>query len=173
MLRLDGKLPEGGFAGYLAWSRQLLSDGEAAALAMASLTPPAEMPKDLPEALNVWYGFETELRNAGIRILASRRRNSSALAWQRETKSRYVWLDKAVDTAINAGSGYNQELALEELRWKFLDEMSTSHQFDLSAAIVYGLRLLILERLNKFDEKKGKEWFDENIQKFADLKLTE
>jgi len=43
------------------------------------------------------------------------------------------------------------EKSLDEARWKFLDELSFGHYFDLDILIVYVLKLLLLERWGKIN----------------------
>ncbi|MFH1304901.1 MAG: DUF2764 family protein, partial [Candidatus Omnitrophota bacterium] len=52
-----------------------------------------------------------------------------------------------------------RERALEELRWKFIEDRSASCFFDLKWLMFYSLKLRILERLTSFNKDRGEKIF--------------
>jgi hypothetical protein len=57
--------------------------------------------------------------------------------------------------AILNASPLDAEKALDETRWKALDELATGHYFDLDFLISYALKLRILERWEKIQGAEG------------------
>ncbi|MFH0827465.1 MAG: DUF2764 family protein, partial [Candidatus Omnitrophota bacterium] len=56
------------------------------------------------------------------------------------------------------------ERMLDAERWRFLDELSLGHYFDLDFLIVYLLKLLILERWEKIRTADKEQFLDELIR---------
>ena len=54
-------------------------------------------------------------------------------------------------------SPYKAEVELLKIRWDFLSHHEVGHYFDLTALIVYGLKLQLLGRMQDFKEAKGKQ----------------
>jgi len=61
--------------------------------------------------------------------------------------------------ALAAGSPREVEAALDRRRWYLLDELEAGTGFDLGRLIVYHLKLLLLERMNRFRPGTGGEAF--------------
>jgi hypothetical protein len=61
-----------------------------------------------------------------------------------------VYADPSLTTAVLAAGTHvslpDAELALDELRWKKLEDLAAGHYFDLDLLITYGYKLLILGR---------------------------
>ncbi|MFH1797984.1 MAG: DUF2764 family protein [Candidatus Omnitrophota bacterium] len=51
------------------------------------------------------------------------------------------------------------ELAIEGIRWDFLEHKSAGYQFDINWLVLYFLRLQIAERIEKFDKDEGEKVF--------------
>ena len=60
-----------------------------------------------------------------------------------------------VEQALRDPSPLKVEMHLLETRWQFLTDSESCHHFDLTVLMIYGLKLQILERMQKFDEEKG------------------
>src|SRR3989338_3123305 len=104
-------------------------------------------PKDTPsDVLKRWYDFDILLRNALVKLRAARKHQAADkyLRPPQEEISPY-----AAHIALSAhknSSLLEAEIYLDEARWRFLDDLSFGHYFDRDFLIVYGLKLLILER---------------------------
>jgi Protein of unknown function (DUF2764) len=102
-----------------------------------------------------WIEFDTGLRNELVRIRAARTRREPA-AYIRAG----VFGDSSLGPAVMA-AGINislsgAEKALDELRWKKLDDLATGHYFDLDFLITYGYKLMILERWERIRTADGR-----------------
>lgn len=73
----------------------------------------------------------------------------------------YVGLPALVKEALDAGTPMAVEIALDRRRWSYLEELETGTQFDLGRLIVYRLKLLLLERKDRFHPGPGLEFFTE------------
>ena len=86
------------------------------------------------------------MRNALVKLRAARKHQAvdKYLRPQKEEISPY-----AAHIALNAHKNpslLEAEISLDDARWRFLDDLSFGHYFDRDFLIVYGLKLLILER---------------------------
>jgi hypothetical protein len=115
--------------------------------------PPEKVENDL---LNCWISFENTLRNELVKI------RSKTLQIPEETYLRPESdfdpsARSLVHQAIETGSPYKAEVELVKIRWDFLSHHEVGHYFDLTALIVYGLKLQLLRRMQDFEEAKGKQ----------------
>jgi len=126
--------------------------------------PPEKVYNDL---LNRWISFENTLRNELVKI------RSKAL---QIPEAKYLRSESAFDPSarprvnqvFNIRSPHQAEIALLKIRWDFLTHYEAGHYFDLTALIIYGLKLQLLERMQNFDEAKGRQILDQ-IVVFEDL----
>ena len=65
-----------------------------------------------------------------------------------------------ISAAIEGKDPLEAEKALLALQFKKLDELIGTHAFDDCALIGYALKLKLLERKNRFDQKKGRTEMD-------------
>lgn len=105
--------------------------------------------KDDPGALADYKSFEAKLRHE---IFFWRKAN-------REGTSHHP--QSNLNLSIDQGSPLANEKQLLLLRWQFLEDKESEHNFDLAYLIVYFLKLQILARLFVFDKEKGTKRFDE------------
>lgn len=95
--------------------------------------------------LKEWYNFDTDLRNELVKVRA---------AHKHLDVSKYLRHDRYVTPpiahlAMNAHrspSPLEAERMLDSARWEKLEELCFGHYFDLEFLLIYGLKLLILER---------------------------
>lgn len=71
----------------------------------------------------------------------------------------FAGLPALVKEALGAGTPKAVELALQRRRWSYLEELETGTRFDLGRLIVYRLKLLLLERKDRFRPEPGRESF--------------
>ncbi|MDD1715055.1 MAG: DUF2764 domain-containing protein [Methanoregulaceae archaeon] len=102
-----------------------------------------------------WIEFDTALRNELVRTRAARiRRDPAAYSLAG------IYGDSSLGPAVMA-AGTNSSLsgaekALDELRWKKLDDLATGHYFDLDFLITFGYKLMILERWERIRTADGR-----------------
>ncbi len=102
-----------------------------------------------------WIEFDTALRNELVRTRAARIRRDPA-AYSRAGIYGDSSLGPAVMAAGTNSSLSSAEKALDELRWKKLDDLATGHYFDLNFLITFGYKLMILERWERIRTADGR-----------------
>ena len=65
-----------------------------------------------------------------------------------------------VRNVLALDSPLDMEMALNQLRWSFLEDMGACHFFDIEALVVYYMKLQIVLRRENFQKELGKEAFD-------------
>lgn len=98
--------------------------------------------------LEKWRSFDTALRNELAKIRATRRKEES-IGYLRQSRYLDAGLAHLAAAACRNPSILEAERMLDEARWRFLEELSLGHYFDLDFLIVYAHKLLILERWEK------------------------
>ncbi len=121
---------------------------------------PAFSPKaDQPLTEKKWCTFDITLRNELVKIRAARKRVDPI---------KYIRSGGDTEPAVThialhvhrAPSILEAEKILDQERWRFLDECSVGHHFDIDSLIIYAIKLLILERwekINTLDKAKALE----------------
>ena len=116
------------------------------------------LPGDISHpVLTAWSLFEQSLRNELVKLRAPQR----GMDGEKFVK---LFIDNTTTPLIarNSMKQENPEKAedfLNKERWNFFNELEAGHDFDIGKLIVYSLRLQLLERMNLFDEEKGKNGF--------------
>lgn len=95
--------------------------------------------------LGKWRAFETTLRNALVKIRASRK-HIDPDKYLRHDKHEDPYINNIAMNAYKNPSILESEKILDEERWHALEELSLGHYFDLDFLIVYANKLLILEK---------------------------
>ena len=121
--------------------------------------PPEKVYNDL---LIRWISFENTLRNELVKI------RSKALQIPEE---KYLRPESAFDPsaqlfvhqAIETPSPQKTEIELLKIRWYFLTHYDVGHYFDLTALIIYGLKLQLLGRIQNFEEAKGQQILEQLV----------
>ena len=106
--------------------------------------------KNPNEVLNKWQDFDTALRNELVKLRAGRK-HIETNRYLRNYEYPDFNLGQVCATAMRHSSGLEAEKILDTEKWHFLSELSFGHYFDLEALIIYGLKLLILERWEKIE----------------------
>jgi hypothetical protein len=144
-----GMKPPVSFNKFLSLCKDLIHDDELAVLAGLAASEGVMCAGAQNETLRKWRAFDTVLRNELVEIRASRKKADPA---------KYLRLDGCPDSSYAAHMAINAyrkpsileaERALDADRWRELDELSVGHYFDPDTLIIYGLKLLILEKWDK------------------------
>ncbi len=101
-----------------------------------------------------WIAFENTLRNELVKIRA-KALGLSEDAYLRSETAFETSAVSPIPSALQDASPLKVEKNLLELRWNFLAYQEVGHDYDFEALMIYGLKLQLLERLNKFDEERG------------------
>lgn len=116
-----------------------------------SLEPPLEVKPTGSVFLDAWYDKERNLRLA----LAQLR----ALKMKKETKNLPLPNDgdvvQAARTAVGMENPLGAEQFLNQYRLGVLDRMTPLDMFSADSVYNYGLRLMLAERMKKFDKDEG------------------
>jgi len=131
---------------------RFISEKEKAVLNALSLVPPRELEATGSVFLDTWYTKERNLRFALAQIRA-----------QKMKKDAYTLPDgctadiiAAARTAVGMDSPYSAEQFLYEYRLKLLDDLKPFDSFSIDAVYAYGVKLMLVERMRKFDTENGK-----------------
>ena len=114
--------------------------------------------------LSKWQAYETALRNEGVKIRASHK-HLDPLKYLRGEGVIDLYLSHLVMSAHRSPSILETEKVLDEERWRFLDELTFGHYFDLDVLIIYALKLLILERWEKINTADKAKVLEETLIK--------
>jgi len=97
------------------------------------------------EGQGAYHDFETALRNELVKI-RSQRKHLDASKFLREDGHTDQWISHIAAGASRNPSAIDAERTLDLDRWRFLDELSMGHYFDIELLIIYARKLAILER---------------------------
>ena len=110
-------------------------------------------------AIARWNDWERTLRNELANARAAKT-GIDAEKYHREGNST-TGVAEPVREALSATNPAAAEAVLDAARWRFLDEVEASHNFDLTKLIVYYIRLQIAERAAVMNRKHGEENYQE------------
>ncbi|HCA20440.1 MAG TPA: hypothetical protein DEO40_07165 [Treponema sp.] len=116
-----------------------------------SLEPPREAVPTGSVFLDEWYAKERNLRFALAQVRAQR--------MKKESKDVPITTDGEVIQAARTATGMDSPLSAEqflnEYRMTVLDKIAPLDMFSVDAVYNYGLRLMLAERMRKFNRDEG------------------
>ncbi len=116
-----------------------------------SLTPPLKASSTGSSFLDQWYEKERSLRLALAQV--------RALKMKKDTKDLPLASDGEVIQAARTATGMDSPLSAEQYlnqyRMSVLDKIMPLDQFCTDAVFGYGLKLLLAERMKKFNRDEG------------------
>ena len=151
MLSFDGPLPMR-IDDFLTFCRDTINLSDVEVLEKISRVEISEAYSHQDE--ECWRLWEMDLRNA---LVAER---AVALGWGIDSKRTDSYSYAASVIAKSALSGESPmavEIALDEARWRFAEDLGIGHYFDTIFLISYCLKLTILERRAKLTLERGTE----------------
>ncbi len=92
-----------------------------------------------------YHDFETALRNELVKIRAQRKHLDASKFLRRDGYADQ-WISHIAAGACRNSSVMDAERMLDLDRWRFLDELSMGHYFDIELLMVYARKLSILEK---------------------------
>lgn len=131
---------------------RFLSEGEMSTLEGLSLVPPKEASPTGSVFLDTWYEKERYLRFTLAQIRAQRMKKEASVLPPGCTAD----ILQAARTAVGMDSPLSAEQYLFEYRMKLLEEIKPLDGFSIDAVYAYGIKLLLVERMKKFDTENGK-----------------
>jgi hypothetical protein len=116
--------------------------------------------------LDRWYDREHALRNA-LAIVRAQRLGVEAAAHLRHFRHNHA-LAEIAERFLTLDSPFATDEALDQVRWRFLEELGFGHYFDLETLVIYRLKLRILERRARFDPATGAALLDRMLAQGAE-----
>lgn len=160
MLHLGTRTPFS-YEKFLSMCETLIPGEEVSVLRRLDITA-EEIPPGCHPALKKWHEFEMALKNELARIRASRKK-TDPYKYLRQDGYPEPHLRQAALQAYRNPSPLDGEKAMDQERWRFLDELSQGHYFDSAILIIYALKLSILIKWDKIHAANGPELVESMI----------
>lgn len=145
------------FSSFKELVGRFVSESERQTLEKLSLIPPKECISTNSVFLDNWYEKERNLRFALAQIRAQKMKKD-AIPLPPNCTADIVTVAR---TAVGMGSPYSAEQFLFEYRIKLLDDLRPLDGFSMDAVYAYGVKLMLVERMRKFDVEQGKTSYHE------------
>ncbi|MCQ2591500.1 MAG: DUF2764 domain-containing protein [Treponema sp.] len=129
-----------------------ISEKEKETLNGLSLVPPKDAASTGSAFLDVWYEKERNLRFALAQIRAQKMKKDNVSLPAGCTAD----IVSVARTAVGMDSPYSAEQYLFEYRIKLLEDLKPLDNFSIDSVYAYGLKLMLVERMRKFDVENGK-----------------
>ena len=130
-----------------------MSEKAAAIAKDLSLEPPRETVETGSRFLDEWYAKERNLRFALAQV--------RALKMKKDAKDIPIITDGEVVQAARTATGMDSPLSAEQFlntyRLDVLDKLTPLDMFSVDAVYSYGLRLMLTERMKRFNRDLGLE----------------
>ncbi len=117
-----------------------------------SLVPPKELETTGSTFLDNWYEKERNLRCALAQIRAQKMKKDSVPLPPGCTAD----IITVARTAVGMDSPLSAEQFLFDYRLRLLDDLRPLDAFSIDAVYAYGLKLMLVERMKKFEVENGK-----------------
>ncbi len=111
-----------------------------------------------------WQRTETLIRNAVVRHRAARLKRDATPALRPVTGVE-LWLERAVAEALARPQPQEREWALDQLRWKALDDAAGHNPFSSNALLAYAAKLRLAWRWAAMDLEAGRRALDAFLPK--------
>jgi hypothetical protein len=152
-------------AAWLDLCREHVSQGDHSLLARITFHDLRTRPGD-PEIWEDYSSWETALRNE-LAVQRAQKLGLSPDPFLRRARF-HSGLPVVVKDILAAGTPMAVETELDHRRWSRLDELEAGTQFDVGRLVVYRLKLLLLERRNRFRPETGREAFVQEYTRVLD-----
>lgn len=157
-IEFDSKLPLS-LQDYLQECKSLLAQ-EDHELVERILIEDEDQIKTSDKILNDWIDFNERLRNELVWFRAQRA-NVDPLLHVRQEKSNDPSILEIIQRISQEPNLLVAERFLDQIRWKFLEDLTLGQYFNMEILVVYTLKLKILARYEKIYSDKCKEQFEE------------
>jgi len=111
----------------------------------------------------VWNAFDTCMRNALVRVRASRVKREGS-PYIREEKDAFSHIESQIQDAWSKDP-LSMEEQLDRLRWQVLEDLAVGHNFDENALFLYRVKLLLLEKRLGLNPSEGQIQLDRSLDK--------
>lgn len=125
-----------------------------------------EYPQDeaCPGVLKKWRAFDTALRNELVKLRAAHKKEDPEKYLRPQPGRADLTISHIAISARRNPQLMEAERFLDQQRWQYLEELVFGHYFDLDFLIVYGLKILILERWERIREADKKKIIEEVLR---------
>ena len=130
---------------------RFITEEEKVILEGLSLVPPMESVSTGSVFLDTWYEKERNLRCALAQIRAQKMKKDSIPLPPGCTAD----IISAARTAVGMDSPLSAEQFLYDYRLRLLDDLRPLDAFSIDAVYAYGIRLMLVERMRKFEVENG------------------
>lgn len=131
---------------------------------ITAINAPVEAP--LHPTIAAWQNWERSLRNELVKMRAVKTEMDSEKYLREGDASTGVF--DAAREAFGAANPKIGEQILDSARWRYLDELENSHNYDFTKLIVYYLKLQITERKRIMTDHNGENKYKEIYNGIAD-----
>lgn len=138
---------------FIELCSRYMTESEKKVISTLSLVPPREDVSTGSSFLDTWYQKERDLRLALAQIRAQKMKKDAFTLPGTCTAD----IQQAARTAVGMDSPLSAEQFLYDYRLKLLDELNPIDGFSTDAVYAYGIRLMLVSRMKKFDGEKGVE----------------
>lgn len=120
--------------------------------------------KNMPKVFKKWQDFDISLRNELVKIRSNRRHQDFSKYLRSQGEAAF--LSVSLVNIVRNPALIEVEKSLDLERWHFLDELTFGHFFDLDFLIIYGLKLLLLERWEIIEHADREKTMQMVLEKF-------
>ncbi len=131
---------------------RFISEDEKVILNGLSIVPPRELNSTGSAFLDTWYEKERNLRYALAQIRAQKLKKDGFTLPSGCTQD----IVSIARTAVGMDSPLSAEQFLYDYRLRLLDELRPMDSFSIDTVYAYGIRLMLIERMRKFEVENGK-----------------
>jgi len=169
-----GSRPPLSSADFLAQCEGQISAAELAGLRAVTLHPPEEG-REPRGAEARWHGWDGYVRNllATARAALLHRDPADLLRPERDV---FPGDRREIEEILANDNPLERERALDQLRWRQLEDIESGHPFDSDRLTVYRLKLLLLEKWAQFDARTGErnlaELVETGLQQAAEQRVA-
>ncbi|MCK5805453.1 MAG: DUF2764 family protein [Lentisphaeria bacterium] len=103
---------------------------------------------------SAWSEWDTCIRNELVRHRAGEL-GVDVEGHMRDENDVFPTDRKQLEEVLAMGDPAARERALDDLRWRRLDDLETGHPFDFGALVLFRLRLLLAEKWAEQDRERG------------------
>lgn len=112
--------------------------------------------------LRNWFAFDLNVRNAKVRYLNNalgREKSRDTISLSDEEDSEEFEEAAKLASILSEDDIIARERGIDDLYWEKADELTLFHYFDLTAILGFIVKLKIIDRWMKLDERTGREMF--------------
>ena len=109
-----------------------------------------------------WFAFDLNVRNAKVRYLNNalgREKSQDTISLSDEEDSEEFEEAAKLASILSGDDIIARERGIDDLYWEKADELTLFHYFDLTAILGFIVKLKIIDRWMKLDERTGREMF--------------